>query len=154
MIDVRMIQQKDLSALKQVLETIELFPSEMLEEMTGDFFKKPETEDIWFTALEDQTPIAIGYCSLEKLTDGTYNLYAIGVRKDRQGKGIGSQMMSYLEKHLQTKSGRILIVDTSGIDEFQATRQFYQGLNYTQEAVIRDFWEEGDDKVTFWKKLK
>ena len=23
-----------------------------------------------------------------------------------------------------------------------------------KEAMIRDFWKEGDDKVIFWKKLK
>ena len=54
---------------------------------------------------------------------------------------------------LQQQGARILIVDTSGADNFQLTRQFYENLNYTKEAVIRDFWEEGDDKVVFWKKL-
>lgn len=34
------------------------------------------------------------------------------------------------------------------------TRKFYQQLGYEKEAVIRDFWDTGDDKVTFRKVLK
>ncbi|MEL6842860.1 MAG: GNAT family N-acetyltransferase, partial [Bacteroidota bacterium] len=70
-----------------------------------------------------------------------------------QGKGIGSKMMAFLENHLRSQGKRILIVETSGTEDFELTRKFYLKLGYQQEAVIRDFWEEGDDKVIFWKKL-
>ncbi|MBK6785246.1 MAG: hypothetical protein IPG79_16975 [Saprospiraceae bacterium] len=46
-----------------------------------------------------------------------------------------------------------MIVDTSGTDDFRLTRNFYEKLGYNKEAVIRDFWKEGDDKVIYWKKL-
>ena len=62
-------------------------------------------------------------------------------------------MMSYIESELKAKGMSILIVDTSGTEEFTQTRKFYENLNYTKEAVIRDFWKEGDDKVTYWKEL-
>ncbi len=150
---IRSITQSDLPDLKKVLDSIELFPSEMLDEMISDNFNNAETEEIWFTATENDTPIAIGFCAPEQLTEGTYNLYAIGVKSDMQGKGIGSEMMTYLENLLREKGHRILIVDTSGTEAFAMTRRFYEKLNYHQEAVIRDFWKEGDDKVTFWKKL-
>ena len=151
--EIRMVTSADITALKEVLDSIELFPSEMLDDMIADYLHNPETEDIWFTATEGDQPIAIGYCAPEKMTEGTYNLYAIGVRNDIQGGGIGGKMMAFIENFLKERGHRILIVDTSGTDDFELTRTFYKKLGYLQEAVIRDFWSEGDDKVTFWKKL-
>jgi len=153
MYEIRMVVKSDLTDLKKVLDSIDLFPSAILDEMIFDYFNNSETQEIWFTALEKNNPIAIGFCAPEKFTEGTYNLYAIGVRSDKQGKGIGSKMMKYLENYLKEKGHRILIVDTSGTDDFKLTRTFYEKLNYHKEAVIRDFWAQGDDKVIFWKKL-
>ncbi len=126
----------------------------MIADMISDYFNNPETEEIWFTATEQDEPVSIGYSAPEKLTVGTFNLYAIGVRSDIQAKGIGSKMMSFIENHLKINNQRILIVDTSGTEDFKLTRRFYEKLRYNKEAVIRDFWKDGDDKVIFWKKLK
>lgn len=153
-LSIRKVLKEDLNYLKKVLDSIELFPSEILEDMISDYFNNPDTQDIWFTAIENNIPISIGYCAPEKLTEGTFNLYAIGVKKDIQGNGIGGKMMAYLEKYLQEKGNRILIVETSGTDDFQLTRKFYENLNYTKEAILRDFWSDGDDKVIYWKKIK
>lgn len=150
---IRKIGKNDIHHLKGVLDSIELFPSEILEDMISDFFNNPETNEIWFTATDNDVPISIGYCAPEKLTEGTFNLYAIGVKADIQGKGIGNKMMKYLEEQLIQQGERILIVETSGTADFKLTRKFYENLDYTKEATIRDFWNEGDDKVIFWKKL-
>ncbi len=150
---IRTVQPTDIPYLKAVLNSIDLFPADMLEDMISDFFHNPATEDIWFTVIENDKPISIGYCAPEKLTEGTFNLYAIGVKSDIQGKGIGTMMMQYLERQLKQKGHRILIVETSGTDELKLTREFYENLDYTKEAVIRDFWSDGDDKVIYWKKL-
>lgn len=151
--EIRMIVKSDIPDLKKILDTIELFPSELLDEMIADYINKHETEEIWFTETENNKPISIGYCGPEKLTEGTYNLYAIGVRNDIQLKGTGSRMMSFIENHLKKIGKRILIVDTSSTDDFKLTRKFYEKLGYNKEAVIRDFWKEGDDKVIYWKRL-
>lgn len=150
---IRKVSEYDVDTLKQVLDSIELFPSEMLDDMIADYLNNPDSKDIWFTAIENDQLVAIGYCAPEKLTEGTYNLYAIGVRSDLQGKGIGGKMMNFIEELLRQDGHRVLIVETSGTADFELTRKFYEDLNYTKEAVIRDFWSEGDDKVIFWKKL-
>lgn len=151
---IRKVIKNDIEGLKTVLNSIELFPAEMLDDMILDYFNNPNTEDIWLTVLQNDKPVAIGYCAPEKLTDGTYNLYAIGVHRDLQGKGIGGEMMTFIENHLKNAGHRILIVETSGTAEFELTRAFYAKRSYTKEATIRDFWKEGDDKVIFWKRLQ
>ena len=62
-------------------------------------------------------------------------------------------MMSFIEQLLRNEGHRILIAETSGKPDFELTRQFYRQCGYTKQAVIPEFYDEGDDKVVFWKKL-
>ncbi len=140
--------------MKEVLDSTELFPSEMLDDMMSDYLGNPDSEELWFTCLTENLVVGLAYCAPEKLTNGTYNLYAIAVKKDCQGQGIGRKMMTYIEDLLRQESKRVLIVDTSSGKDYELTRKFYLQLGYHQESVIRDFWDEGEDKVTFWKKLQ
>ena len=121
--------------------------------MIADFFNNEHNSDFWFTTVENDTPISLGYCAPEQMTEGTFNLYAIAVDKQHQGKGIGSEMMCYIENHLRENNERILLVETSGTADFELTRNFYRKIGYTEQAVIPEFYAEGDDKVVFWKKL-
>lgn len=150
---IRKVVKNDIEGLKEVLNKVELFPAEMLDEMISDYFNNPETEEVWFTSIQDNKPISIGYCAPEQLTDRTFNLYAIGVQENLQGQGIGKEMMNFIEEYLRSRGNRVLIVETSSMPEFDLTRAFYHKIGYTEEAIIRDFWKEGDDKVIFWKKL-
>lgn len=151
--NIRPIERGDLPDLKNVLTSSELFPAELLDDMIADFFDNEDSADIWFTVVDEDRAIAIAYCAPERMTTGTYNLYAIAVHRDHQGKGIGKQMMAYLENLLQQSGHRILLVETSGLADYALTREFYHKCQYTQEATIRDFYDAGEDKVVFWKKL-
>lgn len=150
---IRAVVLSDIEGLKLVVDSSGLFPSEYLDEMICDYFNNTNTCDIWFTYIDDNKPVAIGYCVPEKFTNGTYNLLAIGVSEDFQRKGIASEMMQYVEHILTLKKGRILIVETSTDDAQIGARNFYKHIGYTQAAVIRDFWKDGEDKIVFWKKL-
>lgn len=150
---IKSVSQSDLDGLKKVLDSCGLFPSEYLDDMISDYFNNPDTQDIWFTYIYDNSPVAIGYCVPEKLTNGTYNLLAIGVSENAQRKGIAKTMMNYIEHELKSRDGRILIVETSSDDAQVGARKLYEKLAYNQEAVIRDFWNEGEHKIVFWKKL-
>lgn len=153
MTDIRKITNQDLKHLKAIIDSNGLFPSDLLDEMTNDFFSNEKTTDIWLTKEVENIPIAVVYCAPERMTDGTFNLYLIAISKNLQGKGIGAEMMTYVENLLREKGKRILIVETSALPEFELTREFYDKLDYKREAVIREFYQEGEDKVVFWKKL-
>lgn len=150
---IRNVTKQDMEELKHVVDSLGLFPSEFLEEMISDYFENPETQEIWLTKVDGEDVMAIAYCAPEKFTEGTYNLYAIGVLKEHQGMGIGGEMMGYLESRLKELEGRVLIVETSSDTQFDLTRKFYTDLGYAHEATIREFWQAGEDKVIFWKKL-
>ena len=47
----------------------------------------------------------------------------------------------------------MLIVETSGSDDFERVRTFYANRGYQEEGRIRDFYATGYDKVAFRKVL-
>ena len=151
--NIRAVQKADLDELKRVVDSSGLFPSEYLDEMISDYFNNPDTEEIWFMYADHNQPMAIGYCVPEKLTMGTYNLLAIGVGEDFQRHGIASEMMKYIEQFLRHRGGRLLVVETSSDDAQVGARNLYEKLGYTQSALIKDFWRDGEDKIVFSKKL-
>lgn len=150
---MRPITSDDLPALEEIIESTGLFPSEMLQDMTAAYFAEPGSAEIWMTQEVDNKPAVIAYCAPERMTEGTYNLYLIAVHKNIQGKGIGSEMMLAVEQLLREKNVRLLLVETSGLPEFERTRTFYDKLGYKRVAVVPEFYQAGEDKIIFWKKL-
>ena len=150
---IRPTHIQDIARLQTVLEETGLFPSEMLPEMMQDFLSNPESQSLWLTCEDQGEPIGFCYAAPEELTDGTWNMLAIAVHPMTQSRGAGAAILASLEALLRERGQRVLIADTSGKDAFSGTRAFYAQNGYTQEARIRDFWAEGDDKITFWKRL-
>jgi len=54
---------------------------------------------------------------------------------------------------LKKQGVRVLLVETSGTDDFVRTRSFYEQIGYETEARIRDYYDAGDDKIVFRKAL-
>ena len=142
----------DIADLQAVVKQTQLFPSEMLPDMLA----ASRAEDgmaLLLTCHLDGVAVGLCYAVPEDLADGTWNMRALAVRPDQQGKRLGTALVASAEQHLKAKGQRILIVDTSGTDDFALTRAFYAKNGYDEEARIRDFWAEGDDKVVFRKAL-
>jgi ribosomal protein S18 acetylase RimI-like enzyme len=148
---IRPLQRGDLGRLAYLVDANEMFPSELLVEMTSAFFDG-DTSQRWLVFDDGQVDAAC-YFVPEGFADGVWNLLMIAVDPQRHGKGLGTKLMRHVEEVLAKDGVRILLVDTSGTDEFQRTRGFYAMLGYEQEARIRDYWTKGDDKITFRKVL-
>lgn len=102
---------------------------------------------------DDSGPVGVVYYVPERMTEGTWNLLLIAVHPDRQGNGRGSALLSHVEATLASHGERILIVETSGLPDFERTRGFYRQRGYIEEARIRNFYQAGEDKVVFVKAL-
>lgn len=151
--NIRPTETKDIPTLKIVLDETGLFPGEMLADMVSGFLSDQESREIWLTCEVDGEAIGFCYAAPEPLTDGTWNMLAIAVHPSRQSSGYGGAIVRRLETLLFDNGHRVLIADTSGKDEFAPTREFYRKSGYVEEARIRHFWAEGDDKVVFWKLI-
>lgn len=151
-VTIRALRATDLPAVKAVIDANALFPSVLLDDMTRSFLAGDSGEDRWLIA-EDRVPVALAYYAPERMTDGTFNLLLIAVYPDHHGRGIGAKLMAHIEADLTARGGRVLLVETSGLDAFARTRGFYCFLGYDEEARIREFYAAGEDKVVFRKAL-
>ncbi|MBN2294040.1 MAG: GNAT family N-acetyltransferase, partial [Pirellulales bacterium] len=86
-------------------------------------------------------------------TQCSYDLYWIAVERDWQRRGIGNTLIEKTESLVHRNGGRRIYVDTSGRQQYASTRAFYEKMGYRREALLRNFFAPGDDKVIFVKVL-
>ncbi len=144
---IREMEPRDHAETGALAEEAGLFPAEMLPGLA-------EAEGALFYVAEAGGRVAgLAYAAPEMLTEGTWNLRAIAVAEELRGRAAGRALMQAAEAGAKAAAGRIMIVDTSSGPDFAGARAFYPALGYEAEAVIRDYWSDGDDKVTFRKRL-
>lgn len=85
-------------------------------------------------------------------TVGTWDLYWMAVEPKVQGIGVGSALLSEMERRLDGRA-RLIVVETAGRPDYLPTRRFYESRGYTAAARIADFYEPGDDLVVYVKRL-
>jgi D-alanine-D-alanine ligase len=87
------------------------------------------------------------------LTVGSYDLFWIAVDKTRHARGVGKRLLARCEELIREAGGRKVYAETSGRAAYEPTRTFYHRTQYEREAVLKDFYAPGDDKVVFVKTL-
>lgn len=114
------------------------------------------SEAIWLTAEDPETqePVGVAYCNPEPVTSGTWNLLMLWTRKDRKGRGMGSALVSSLERQLKDRGVRLLLVETSALPAFDTARVFYERCGFGRVATIPHFFAEHDHKVVYTKLLR
>ena len=84
---------------------------------------------------------------------GTFDLYWIAVDPDFQEQGAGSKLVDFLEEGVKARGGRMILADTSTIPEYEKTRRFYVKNGFREIARIPDYYDPGNDRITFCKRL-
>lgn len=145
----------DADALMEIIESSDQFDAEGLAHVRGTLFEylEGDSHDIWLTAIED-SPVGVAYCAPEPVTSGTWNLLMLWTRHDKGHQGYGSALVQHIESELTQRGARLLIVETSGLPEFEAANAFYDKCGFVREATIKDFFDEGDDKIVYSKSLR
>lgn len=155
---VRRAQPADKANILSAIGGSGLFPPDglgyfdsVLDEQLAD---SQANEHRWILSEKDGAVVGTAYYAPERMTDGTWNTFLIAVTAEQQGKGFGAAMMHYIEQTLAQEGVRVLLVETSGLPSFKATRAFYKNkMQYDEEGRIREFYQAGEDKVIFRKAL-
>jgi ribosomal protein S18 acetylase RimI-like enzyme len=98
--------------------------------------------------------LGYAYYAPAAMTDRTWYLYWIAVKRDTHAKGIGSKLLRYAEDDIRQRKGRVLFIETSSLPHYELTRKFYLKHGYEITGVLRDYYSDGDDMVVFRKRLQ
>jgi GNAT superfamily N-acetyltransferase len=71
-----------------------------------------------------------------------------------RGIGLGKDLMQKTEEIISSLGGKRIYVETSSRHQYKPTHGFYERCGYIQEALLKDFYAEGDSKVIYSKSIK
>lgn len=154
---IREAGQRDRDALVSIIErTANLTREEKdcAEELLHIYLSDPGQTDYYFiTALKGAVPAGYACYGGRPLAQGVYDLYWIIVDENMKGSGIGRALIEKTEEILCGLGGRMLVAETSGLAAYEASRGFYLGCGFAEEARIKEFYKPGDDIVFYVKRL-
>jgi ribosomal protein S18 acetylase RimI-like enzyme len=88
------------------------------------------------------------------MTERCFDLYWLVVGPDARRRGIGRLLLDSVEREVSRAGGRLLRVETSGLDSYRGARALYERAGYSTASRIRDFYASGNDLYVFTKYLE
>jgi ribosomal protein S18 acetylase RimI-like enzyme len=151
--NIRSANAADLNALKTIIDNVGLFPSAMLDDMMTRYLAENVDQEIWLVA-ESEGVLGIAYCAAERMTSGTENLLLLAVAPEAQRKGVATALVQAIAQTAAAKGAHLLLVETSSSADFDGPRRFYANQGFSEVARIADYYQPGEGKVTFAKRLR
>jgi ribosomal protein S18 acetylase RimI-like enzyme len=150
--------QTDRAVVGDLVVSVENFnPAEVdcALELVDIYLNDPKQLDYHVVVAEDSAAGVRAYACWGPvpLTKGTYDLYWIATHPDARGRGFGQALMDYVERIVQKHNGRLLTIETSSKESYASTIAFYRRLGYEEVSRIQNFYDVGDDRLIFIKRL-
>lgn len=156
---IRPITKQDRQPVLEVIHSTGMFTKEeeqVANEVIDVCLTKLNQQDYVVVVIENEQGAIVGYMCYgpTPMTEGVVDLYWMAVHPGKHRQGYGKALIQWLEKDVQAKKGRLIVIETSSRDMYATTRNFYQRLGYVKNARIRDFYCPGDDLLIYCKYLK
>jgi len=155
---ITVLTSEDVPWIHEIDANTAVFSPEEVETVDGmvqEYLQQGAEKTGYYFIVSREEGRVLGYACYgpRALTDGTYDLYWIAVDPNARGGGVGKKLLAAAEEGMRALGGRLVIVETSGLLEYESTRAFYRATEYLQEATLKDFYAAGDDLVIFTKHL-
>jgi ribosomal protein S18 acetylase RimI-like enzyme len=152
---IRAAIPEDTTSLLEIANATTVFkPNEIvaLREVLEDYHKGLSGHRTYVHEDEGRL-LGFVYFAPAAMTDQTWYIFWIFVDKEFQAQGIGGNLLRLAEREAKGAGGRLMLIETSGLSKYARTREFYQRHGYTLDAIVHDYYEDGDDMHIFRKRL-
>ena len=153
----RRIQPGDREAIRELLIGTAAFQPHEVDvamELIDIALTKPEQEDYHpYVLLDDGVIVAYACFGKNPMTRSTYDLYWLATGATKMRQGYGRELFAVVEHEIESRGGRLLIIETSSKEKYRGTHDFYLRIGCELAARVRDFYDEGDDQLIYCKRI-
>jgi GNAT superfamily N-acetyltransferase len=150
-------EKRDIQRVMEIVESTKFFYDHEVEiaaELVADRLTHGESTGYHFVFAEvDGVTAAYACYGPITMSKTCFDLYWIATHNDYRGKGIGRVLLEETYKHARNMGCKIIIAETSGLEHYAPTRAFYISNKFDLEATLKDFYQEGDDKLFYTKRI-
>lgn len=143
----------DVAAVKEMAESTGFFYDfeiPVAVELVEDALELGDQSEYKFLFAElDGKPVAYTCYGHILGTDAGYDLFWIITHNDYRGKGIGKIILGKTHEIVKNLGARFIVAETSGLEKYAPTRNFYISTGYKLEADIPDYYMMGDAKKIY-----
>jgi ribosomal protein S18 acetylase RimI-like enzyme len=148
----------DLTAIPDLVRATGFFRDDEIAiagELPEEHLRKGGEASGYFFLLADEGQTLQGYACYGPVpcTRSSYDLYWIAVAPAAQGCGLGRELLRRAEEAVRARGGTQIYIETSSLEKYASTRGFYEACGYVRVAEFPDFYDTGDAKVVFVKRL-
>lgn len=86
-------------------------------------------------------------------TIGSFDIYWMAVMDEVRGQGVGKELLREAETAVMRAGGRMIFIETSSTEKYEPTRRFYLKAGYLEEARLKNFYLDGDDKLIYSRAI-
>ncbi|WP_456422311.1 GNAT family N-acetyltransferase [Thermococcus sp.] len=111
-------------------------------------------EETTFVAVDDK---ALGFITVKSLNGKALEILWMAVKREHRGKGIGTELLRFVEEWAKERGFEVLVVKTSGdlsYEPYEGTRHFYEWSGFVRIALINPYPEWGEPALIYVKCLR
>jgi GNAT superfamily N-acetyltransferase len=151
-------EKRDIKRVMEIVESTGFFHDHEVEvavELITERLSHGESTGYYFVFAEvDEVTVAFSCYGPISMSKTSFDLYWIAAHNDFRGKGIGRQLLEETYRQARSIGCKIIIAETSGLEHYSPTRAFYSSNNFELEARLKNFYDEGDDKLFYTKRIQ
>ncbi|MGA1863930.1 MAG: GNAT family N-acetyltransferase [bacterium] len=152
------IKADDPVKILEIIESTSVFSPEEVNialELADERLKRGDQSGYHFLFGERYGKM-VGYTCFGRIagTISSFDLYWVAVHRDLHNLGIGKALLTKSESIISEMGGDRIYIETSSRKSYESARLFYSHCGYKKEAILKDFYSTGDNKVIYVKEIK
>jgi len=109
--------------------------------------------DTVYVAVLNNKIIGVTGYSIDRYETDNYWLSWFYIHKQYSRTGYGKQLLDFIIRKLKKKRKKRLFVNTSSYPFYEGALHFYLKCGFKIEAVIKDYYWNGEDQIILSKRL-